>query len=302
MHQQVHEFYAQPAAMTAAGPHANLLAALPDDLARLVRVVQQLVVYDVVAADFYGFAVPEERQFEIHLRSLVQKLDRLRAIDDRPLLAARPVERRLLGRCHHYTLLLVALLRARGVPARARCGFAWYFNPPYGEDHWVCEYWNNDDRRWVLVDAQLDAVWRAKLGFAHDILDVPHDQFLVAGEAWALCRSGQADPARFGIGFVPLRGLWYIAANVVRDVAALNKLELLPWDTWGAQPAPDTTLTDAQLAFFDEVAALTCEPERGFDALRERFATDPRLSVPGVVFNGLLDRPEVLPTRADMSG
>jgi hypothetical protein len=128
MNHQVREFYAQPAAMTAAGPHAALLAALPDDLAGLVRVVQQLVVYHVVAADFYGFTAPEARQFEIHLRSLVQKLDRLRALDDQPLLAARPVERRLLGRCHHYTLLLVALLRAGGVPARARCGFAMYFN------------------------------------------------------------------------------------------------------------------------------------------------------------------------------
>lgn len=301
MQHHVREFYARPAAMTAAGPHAALLATLPDDLVSLVRVVQQLVVYDAVAADFYGFAVPEERRFEIHLRSLVQKLDRLRALDDWPLLADRPVERRLLGRCHHYTLLLVALLRAKGVPARARCGFARYFNPPYAEDHWVCEYWNNDAGRWVLVDAQLDGVWRAKLGFAHDPMDVPRDQFLVAGEAWALCRSGQAEPGHFGIGFVPLRGLWYVAGNVVRDVAALNKLELLPWDTWGAQPAPDTTLSDEQLAFFDEVAALTRAPERGFDALRERFVSDPRLSVPDVIFNGLLQRLETLPTLAGES-
>ena len=32
-------------------------------------------------------------------------------------------ERRFVGNCRHFTVLLCAFLRARGVPARARCGF-----------------------------------------------------------------------------------------------------------------------------------------------------------------------------------
>jgi hypothetical protein len=34
----------------------------------LLRIIQHLVEYDVVAADFYGFDLPEKRQREIHLR------------------------------------------------------------------------------------------------------------------------------------------------------------------------------------------------------------------------------------------
>jgi hypothetical protein len=46
-------------------------------------------------------------------------------------------------------------------------------------------------------------------------------------------------------------GLWFVQANVVRDLAALNKMELLPWDVWGRMafredPDPETaSLTDA---------------------------------------------------------
>jgi transglutaminase-like putative cysteine protease len=49
---------------------------------------------------------------------------------------ARPPQKRLVGVCHHPMLLLVAMLRAQGVPARARSGFGSYFNPGFFEDHW----------------------------------------------------------------------------------------------------------------------------------------------------------------------
>ena len=84
-------------------------------------------------------------------------LDRLLAQDGQPLGVARPVDDRLVGVCRHFTVLLVAMLRAQGVPARARCGFGAYFTPGRFEDHWVCEYWHSAEGRWILVDAQIDA-------------------------------------------------------------------------------------------------------------------------------------------------
>ena len=142
-------------------------------------------------------------------------LDRLLSIDERPLSVARPVDARLVGVCRHFTVLLVAMLRAQGVPARARCGFGAYFNPGHFEDHWVCEYWNAMDGRWILVDAQIDDVQRAKVQPDFDLLDVPRDRFVIAGDAWARCRVGDADPSTFGI--FDMRGLWFIAGNVLRE-------------------------------------------------------------------------------------
>jgi hypothetical protein len=58
---QILDFYSRPAAMTSAGEFASMLDTLPNDVAALVRIVQGLGVYDVVAPDFYRFNIPDER-------------------------------------------------------------------------------------------------------------------------------------------------------------------------------------------------------------------------------------------------
>ena len=288
------DFYSAPAAMTSTGDHASRFDALPSDAADLARVVQGLAIHEFMAAA-YGFAIPEERTRESHIRGVVQMLDCIVAADARPLPFARPPDKRLVGVCHHFALLLVAMLRARGVPARARCGFGAYFNPGYCEDHWVCEYWKEREARWVLVDPQFDELWREKLKIEHDVLDVPRDRFLVAADAWTMCRAGLADPATFGIFRGNLRGLWFIAGDLVRDVAALNNMEMLPWDVWGAMPRPDEHLTDDTLTFFDDLARLASRPDVPCAELRALYANDDRLRVPATVFNALRQRPEAVP-------
>jgi hypothetical protein len=291
---EILNFYSRPVGMTSAGEFGSVLAGLPNDIAALVRIVQGLGVYDVVAPDFYGFNVPDERKNEIHIRPIEEMLDRLLAINNQLLSVARPIEKRLVSRCRNFLLFLLSILRAKGIPARARCGFGAYFNPGYFEDHWVCEYWNAAEKRWVLVDVQLDEVWREKLKIDFDILDVPRDRFLVAGNAWAKCRVGEVDSSRFGISFVNLRGLWFVAGNLVRDIAALNKMEMLPWDVWGAQPKPDEQINDEQFEFFDKLAALSRDPDASFGELRKLYAENQNLRVPASVFNSLLNRRETI--------
>lgn len=287
-------FYADATAMTSVSDYTALVEALPNEVADLVCVVQGLGIYDVVAADFYGVTLPDKRQNEIHIRSAEEMVRRLLTLDDQPLSVTRPVEKRLACRCRDFTLLLVSMLRAKNVPARARCGFATYFNPGTFEDHWVCEYWNVTEARWVLVDAQLDPVWRERLKVDFDILDVPRDHFLVAGAAWAKCQPGGADPSKFGISFANLHGLWFVAGNLVRDVAALNKMEMLPWDVWGVQPKPDEPMSNEEIAFFDKLARLSRDPDESFEELRKLYAEDDKVRVPTTVFNALLERVEAV--------
>jgi Transglutaminase-like superfamily len=287
-------FYASHSRQTDPGRHAARLAALPTAVPSLVRIIQGLGIYDVVATEFYGCRLSAARQREIHLRGVAQRLDRIVALDRRPLSAGRSANKRVVGRCHQFTLLLVAMLRSKGVPARARCGFGAYFNPPKFEDHWVCEYWDHEAHRWLLVDAQLDDIWRDRLHISFDPLDVPRDQFLTAAVAWHRCRRREVDPAAFGVSFVDLYGLWFVAGSLIRDAAALNKVEMLPWDVWGAQPAPGSSLDTDQVAWFDELAASTAEPDAHFRALRRRYEQDSRIRVPEQVFNALLNRPEAV--------
>jgi len=109
-----------------------------------------------------------------------------------------------------------------------------------------------------------------------------------------LWRAGEADPQTFGIFKGDLRGLWFIARNLVHDLAALNKMELLRWDDWGAMPRPGQAMSNDQFDFFDRLAALTKTPDATLDELRALYEDDERVRVPEVVFNAVLQRPEPL--------
>ncbi len=294
------DYYARAASMSAAGRHAARLDLLPDDLPVLVRIVQGLVLHEFTAWVLYSVKVPEARRQESHLRSVEQMLDRILELDARPLHLARPAPLRLVGVCHHFALLLVAMLRAKGIPARARWGFGAYFNPPYFEDHVVCETWLAREARWVLVEAQVDEAWQAQPGFDFDILDVSPDRFLVAAEAWSRCRSGLSDPSRFGIFEGDLRGQWFIARSLMKDAAALVKQETLPWDVWGAMPRPGEILDREQLAFFDQLADLTRSPDPDLAQLRRLFAGDRRVAIPATVYNAVTGREEAFEPQAQM--
>jgi hypothetical protein len=274
------EYYARPGPMTDPQEQASLLAGLPTDMAALCQVVQGLLLH-MMWAERYGVQLPPERRQETEIRHVAQKLQRIQELDARPLTVARPLERRVVSECRDFSTLLCAMLRHRGVPARARCGFATYFLPDHYEDHWVCEYWKSDEQRWVMVDAQLDQFQRQVLGIQFDPLDVPPDGFLPAGKAWLLCRAGQADPDKFGI--FDMHGLWFIRGDLVRDVAALNKMELLPWDIWGLIGKEEQDISPEDMALLDQVAALTVADNRAFPALRALYETDARLRVPPVI-------------------
>ena len=103
---------------------------------------------------------------------------------------------------------------------------------------------------------------------------------------------GGGDPSKFGI--FDLNGLWFVAGNVVRDVAALNNVEMLPWDVWGIMPQPNEQLGKDQFELFDRLAALTRTPDSSFDELRVLYVDDERLRVSTTVFNAVLNRLETL--------
>lgn len=282
--------YSARGIMTSPGRHAALFDGLPNDAADLVGVVQGLLVHEHLA-HLYGLTLREEDRATVHIRRVEQMLEQIVARDARPLHVARPVGDRVLGNCRHFTVLLAAMLRAQGVPARARCGFGAYFVDGMFEDHWVCEYWHAEQHRWVLVDAQIDARQHGLFPIDFELTDVPRDRFLVAGQAWARCRAGTADAEKFGLSLINEAGYWWIAGNLMRDLAALNNVELLPWDTWGAMPEPQEQIDDGRLALFDRLAALTCYPDSNLLELL-RLADDDRLRVPPSVHNALRDRRE----------
>lgn len=274
------QYFATPGVMTSPGRYTALLDGLPTELPELVRTVQGLILH-VFWTEQYGVHHPPERREEVQLRVVERQLARILELDPRPLDQARPAETRLVGNCRDFSVLLTTMLRHQGVPARARCGFGRYFGPDQFVDHWVCEVWDASQARWRLVDAQLDELQRKALGIPFDPLDVPRDQFIVGGRAWQMCRFGEANPDSFGI--MDMHGLWFVRGDFVRDVASLNKVELLPWDSWGLAEGGDEALSAGDLALLDHLAELTRGDVPDFDPVRLLYETDQRLRVPTAI-------------------
>ena len=273
--------YVKPIAMSDPGRHAALFDGLPRDPGALAKTVQGLLIHQHIASA-YGVTLGNDQQAQSHIRAVEKILEDVVTRDGRSLSISRAASKRQVGVCRHFTLLHVAMLRTHGIPARARCGFGAYFEKGKYLDHWVTEYWDEGVERWVLFDAQIDDRQRELFRIGFDTADVSRDQFVVAGDAWSLCRSGRADPSAFGI--LDMHGLWFIAGNLVRDVVALNNREMLPWDVWGAMPRQDS---EPDLAFFDQLAIVSSEPDAHIDELDALYC-DERVSVPRTVFNAQL--------------
>lgn len=285
-------YYKNHGPMTAPGVYVAEFAKLPKDIAALCEIIQGVLIHRDMAPFLLGVTLSHEKYDEAHIRGTAEMLTRIHALDARVLTEAREPRNRMAGVCRHFSTILAAILREQGIAARARCGFAAYFTPGKFEDHWVCEYWNTREARWIMVDAQMDSIARKAFHLDFDPLDVPRDRFIVAGYAWQMCKSGRAAPQSFGLSHIGLQGLWFVAGNVLRDLASLNRMEMLPWDVWGLMPKDDAELTEETRALFDRISSLTLIVDDALSEVRDSYEADDRIRVPSVVFNALRNAPE----------
>jgi hypothetical protein len=224
-------------------------------------------------SDAESLGLPADRFSENQLRSAAGLIGALLALNSAPLDVPRTPDRRVIGTCRHFAVLSCALLQWRGIAARARCGFATYFQPGQGLDHWVTEYWHEQNRRWVRIDSEI---------LGQSILAQPEDlspgQFLTGGEAWQAFRKGDIDAARFGVYGTGNWGPAEIRGNAIRDLAALNKVEMLPWDEWGRMDASYKGLTGADYDELIDTIAEVCAAD-DLSAIADLYACD-ELRVP----------------------
>ncbi len=254
------DYYARPGPTTRLDAYADPLSELPSDPAELAGVVRGLILHQGLVA---GRELPSERFADRERVGAASVLQGVLSLDASPLLSQRPPERRMVGYCYHFAVLHCAFLRAKGVPARARCGFAAYYRNGAWIDHWIVEYWNGD--AWIRIDPDS----------ARDV--VAAHEFHDAGTAWRLCRAGHEDPFRHGNyeqwGWGELRG------SLVADLGALNKVEVGDWETWcdwlevEAREQPNARLDSKLDALAERVGG-------DLEGLRKIFGDDPHLRPP----------------------
>jgi excinuclease ABC subunit A len=269
-------FYAAPGLMTSAGELNPLFAPLPTDIPGLCRVVQGLLIHPLIT-EWYGVDLTSTQKKEVNIRPVSEILRLMSKLDPRPLSEARPVDERVVGNCRDHAVLFCAMLRHQGRPARVRAGFAVYLSDQMISDHWITEYWDAEQARWVQVDPQIDDLQRKKMNITFDTTHLPAGQFYTGAQAWMACRKGKAKSGKFGHNR-KLRGWPYLRMTLLQDIAAISKIEVLPWDNWwelGTKADDQVTAEDRK--FLDQIAvALNSD---SFDDISMLF-DDPRIGRP----------------------
>jgi hypothetical protein len=162
-----------------------------------------------------GFTL--EQTADLELRSVTEILT---VAAERCLLEGDTTQIKVGGLCRDFAILAASSFRARGIPAR------------------LCEW--HDGQRWKRLDVEFAATG----GASFNTLDVPREQFLTAGEAWFRIKGEPGLASRFGVSSLNLGGEWFIAGSLFRDLAALRRLELKPWDYWGLSENLPSISTD----------------------------------------------------------
>lgn len=313
MSSEVLKYYSEPGKITDLSKHKAFTTWLTADPSAIYQVVQGLIVHDLWVEQ-YGESYIKAHEYPQKTAYMEDLLDKALALDNSNLAIPRHPRDRVIACCREFATLMCALLRAKGIPARSRCGFAVYFgwNGKY-EDHWICEYWNG--QRWVMADPQLDPFqqsiliqWTMNAGHVTEEImqsikqfnprDLKPGEFLTAGQAWKLCREGNAVPGDFGIscpikpewGIDSLYGLWFVRGQLLRDFAAVNKVETVPylvrickdldWRAWRLVYLKDNELTENDLLLLDTIAALTTDVDNHFHEIREAYLKNSDLIVP----------------------
>jgi excinuclease ABC subunit A len=269
-------FYSENSLITDPGSYANFLDDLPKNLSELCYTIQGLLIhFSSLEASKMNRMDDDNRLFLV--RNIIKAIDEL---DNSSFNNRRVINNRVVCTAREYALLLCSTMRHRNIPARLRAGFASYTGEPgFFSDHWICEFWDCNKEEWIKADAMLFNESQGELSSK-----VTPEQFVESGRAWQLVRNKKIDENVFG--YEVKRGLAFIRSNMLRDFAALNKVELLPWSVlWGYKSKQEFRQDD--YAKLDMLADLIVNNEQSWDQIQKIYHNEAWISGP---VNQVLDQ------------
>lgn len=201
------DFYRQYSSFTDPGEYAYLYKNLPESLPELCSLIKSQFIHPYAELPQYKEQIPKERWNELVKYPTVKSiLKGLLSYDSRGLVNDRKPENRLILACRETAILLASILKYRGIPARVRGGYATYLIPNFHTNHAICEVWNENENRWMLVDPSTG------------MIDFSRDKFDFGNDAWLKMQKKEIDPSLFGMpGQLP--GALSIIAIACTDLA-----------------------------------------------------------------------------------
>ncbi|MFZ0455018.1 MAG: transglutaminase-like domain-containing protein [Ignavibacteriaceae bacterium] len=182
------EFYSGYSFFTDPGEYVSMYENLPDSIAALCRLIKSQLIHPVADLPKYRDLIPQERSYEdLKYPTVKTILAGLKSYNPEGLIFSRKPEERLIVSCRYHAILLASILKHRGIPTRLRYGFASYLYPGYHIYHVICEVWNKNEKRWILVDPD------------RQLINLTSGQFEFSNDVWIKYRHGELKQETYGV-------------------------------------------------------------------------------------------------------
>jgi len=262
------------------------LLELPDDIKEIGRIVRSSLIHRTTLRDGntgtnadkkYGdmTKIPWHQQCQDdYLVTASAMLAELFRKDSRGLLKDRKEIDKPILTCRFIAVLMASILKTKGIPCRVRSIFAPYFTDYVDDgkshDHWINQYWSENESRWLTIDVD---------GMSHktdfDFFDIPDGKFDFSADAWLAVREGKIDENHFH-NANGMNGTYPMLWELFYDFHCLMNSEITYLHT------PKLALLNNSIAEetkkeIDELARLMQNPDKNFETLKRIWETKKEL-------------------------
>lgn len=302
MKEEILEFYRKTSLYTDLGLYRDFAINLPDDIMQLCILNRNQLIHPFDLKDkeerknknsFYGdmTKIPETTLiFENDLfPTAIAILSELLRRDPN-----YSVDRDILDKvhvcCRETSILLISILKAKGIPARCRSGFTHYISEIDGAgDHWIVEFYDKEEKRWKLVDPTMcysEEILK-EYGIDFNLVDMPKEKFIFGAQAYLGIRNGKykskdiycfSNPYTYGIE-ASINALFY-------DFHCLMNDEIIFLQHPKYLRDKDFKLTEEEYKELDNLATLMLEPNDNFDKLLTLWNNNPKFRIMSGGMNG----------------
>ena len=278
MNKKIQDFYKKVSFYTYAGPFKDYFISLPNDINKLRDLVCDQHIHKMRA--FRTYTKKEISKNFVWYNCLYDALNTATAmtsevfrLDEKGFYYKKLFEKRIVVTCRYISILFSSIMKAKGIPCRCRSGFAPYIYETFIVDHWINEYWDEKEQRWIRIDAEIQDHTRT-----HDkkinLYDI-EDEFEYPAELWLKARKGEIKNLDKYLKYTSHKGIEIFAHALFLDFNALMNIEL-PY-----KYTPDfiygdnfDKLTTKDYKDIDNLAKLMLEPDKNFDKLKHLWETN----------------------------
>ncbi len=252
------DMYRQFSIYTDPCEYVYLYKSLPESLDELCRLIKCQFIHPFEAEPFKKVIPPERQKYGDPIYPTVRALLKgLLEYDPNGLVPTRQPKDRLIVTCRYHAILLASILKHSGVPTRVRYGFALYIGKDVKNCHVICEVWDSEKKRWLLVDPTLP-----------NMVDFPREQFEFASDAWHKLQEGNIDPKKYGVA--DRWGSFNILDMFCHDMESVLGRELLYWEHPSVcqdENMDVTKIDKEQVEIIDKLADLMDNPDESLKAI-----------------------------------